>query len=393
MVHKYRELFNQEFTDEKYALMKEMIYEKTGQYTGFRLCETPVFLPYSFREKILYAAESILYQINKIPTEIFDKAVPAHRIVPHDTEKPHFLCIDFGICRGADGKPIPQLIELQAFPSLYAFEELHRDVVFEVFPFLSELSQRIPYDQLIEIMKEVIVGDEDPKHVILMDIFPEQQKTKIDFKITEDLLGIKTVCLSKIKKYNRKIYYENDGELIQIKRIYNRVVLDELDRIEDFHPEFNIREEVDVDWVAHPNWYYKISKYILPLLEHTYIPESYYANEFPADENIEDYVLKSLYTLSGVGINLNPTKEDLDNLKDPSQYILQKKVEYANVFKDPNGDFAKGEIRMLFIWKPGDEFPTFLNNMVTLTKSDRMNEDFNIANKIWTGNSFALFVK
>lgn len=135
MVPKYRDLFNQEFSNEKYELMKELIHQKTGEYTGFRLCETPVFLPYSFREKLLYAAESILEQINKIPKEVFDKAVPADCFVPNDTDKPHFLCIDFGICRGADGKPMPQLIELQAFPSLYAFEELHRDVVFEIFPF------------------------------------------------------------------------------------------------------------------------------------------------------------------------------------------------------------------------------------------------------------------
>jgi len=394
MVPKYRDQFNQEFTNEKYELMKEMIHEKTGQYTGFRLCETPVFLPYSFREKLLYAAESILEQINKIPKEVFDKAIPANCFVPHDTDKPHFLCIDFGICRGADGKPMPQLIELQAFPSLYAFEELHRDVVFEVFPFLSELSQRIPYDQLIEIMKEVIVGDENPENVILLEVYPERQKTKIDFKITEDLLHIKTVCLSKVKKRGREIFYENDnGELVRIKRIYNRVILDELYKIEGFQSEFNIREDVDVEWVTHPNWFYKISKYVLPLLEHTYIPESYYANEFPSDENIEEYVLKPLYSFAGGGINLHPTKETLVQIDDPSQYILQKKVEYAEVFRDLNGDYAKGEIRMLFIWKPGDEFPTYLNNLVRMTKSDMANVDFNKADQMWTGSSFALFVK
>ena len=394
MILKYRDLFNQEFTNEKYALMKEMIHEKTGQYTGFRLSETPVFLPYSFREKLLYAAESILEQINKIPKETFNKAVPADCFVPNDTDKPHFLCIDFGICRGADGKPLPQLIELQAFPSLYAFEELHRDVVFEVFPFLSELSQRMPYDKLIEIMKEVIVADENPENVILLEVYPEHQKTKIDFKITEDLLHIKTVCLSKIKKRGREIFYENDnGDLVKIKRIYNRVIFDELDRIPDLKTEFDFREEMDVTWVTHPNWFFKISKFLLPKLQHDFVPKSYFLNDFPKNEKVENFVLKPLFSFAGSGVNLHPSWELINGIQDQENFIMQRKVQYAPIFEDPNGDFSKAEIRLLYVWPENEEQPTLMEYLVRMTKAEMVNVDFNKKDAIWIGGTTAFFTE
>src|SRR5690606_23681983 len=110
------------------------------------------------------------------------------------------------------------------------------------------------------------------------------------------LLGIETVCLTKVKREGQKLFYEKDGRTIQIKRIYNRVIFDELDRIPDLKLEFDFREEADVEWVTHPNWFFKISKFILPKLNHPYIPKSYFLHEFPSDEKLEDFVLKPLFS-------------------------------------------------------------------------------------------------
>ncbi len=51
----------------------------------------------------------------KCQTKTLRKAIPANCNVPNDTQKPHFVAIDFGICQDENGNVIPQLIELQAF--------------------------------------------------------------------------------------------------------------------------------------------------------------------------------------------------------------------------------------------------------------------------------------
>ncbi|MGE8552606.1 MAG: hypothetical protein ACN6OB_01570 [Chryseobacterium jejuense] len=391
MIPKYRKQFNQEFSDEKYTQLKEILKQKGGVEPGFRISESPIFLTKEFEGKLLDASESIINQIKALPAETLQKAIPDNCRVPNDTDQPHFFTIDFGVCKNDNGEIEPQLIELQAFPSLYAFQKTYEETFCEVYPFLSDIQNTMPHEDFKQYLKDLIVGDENPENVILLEIFPEKQKTAIDFALTEQLLGIKTVCLTKVKKEGKKLYYENNGKLIEINRIYNRVIFDELDRIPDLKTEFDFREEVDVKWITHPNWFFKISKFLLPLLKHQFVPKSYFLHEFPENENLESFVLKPLFSFAGSGVNLNPTKEITDAIEDKENYILQRKVTYEPLFEDINGEFSKAEIRLLYIWRENDEHPILLENLGRMTKVAMVNVDFNKKDAIWIGSSNAFF--
>lgn len=391
MIPKYRKQYNQEFSDEKYSQLKSILAEKGGTKPTFRVSESPIFLTKEFEAKLIDASESIISQIKAMPAELLQKAIPENCRVPNDTHQPHFFTIDFGVCKSENGAIEPQLIELQAFPSLYAFQKVYEETYCEVYPFLSEIRNPMPHETFKNYLKELIVGDENPENVILLEIFPERQKTAIDFALTEKLIGIKTVCLTKVKKEGRKLYYENNGKLTEIKRIYNRVIFDELDNIPDLTTEFDFREEVDVKWITHPNWFFKISKFLLPLLKHEFVPKSYFLHEFPETENLDDFVLKPLFSFAGSGVNLNPTKEITEAIQDKENYILQRKVYYEPIFEDINGDFSKAEIRLLYIWRENDERPILLENLGRMTKAAMVNVDFNKKDAIWIGSSNAFF--
>lgn len=391
MIPKYRKQFNETFSDEKYKELKEILKQKGGIEPGFRISESPIFLTKEFENKLIDASESIISQIKTLPAETLQKAIPENCRVPNDTDQPHFFTIDFGVCKNKNGDIEPQLIEFQAFPSLYAFQKTYEDTFCEVYPFLSNIRNTMPHEDFKQYLKDLIVGDENPENVILLEIFPEKQKTAIDFALTEQLLGIKTVCLTKVKKKGKKLYYENNGQLVEIKRIYNRVIFDELDRIPDLETAFDFREEVDVKWITHPNWFFKISKFLLPLLKHQFVPKSYFLHEFPEDENLENFVLKPLFSFAGSGVNLNPTKEITDAIEDKENYILQRKVTYEPVFEDINGEFSKAEIRLLYIWRENDERPILLENLGRMTKAAMVNVDFNKKDAIWIGSSNAFF--
>ncbi|WP_312342822.1 hypothetical protein [Chryseobacterium binzhouense] len=393
MISKYRKQFNQEFSQEKYEKVKNLIKEKSGIEAGFRLSESPLFLTKEFEAKLLDASESIINQIKNLPEGILEKAIPENCKVPNDTRQPHFFTIDFGICRSENGKIEPQLIELQAFPSLYAFQKIFEDTLCEVYPFLSEIKNRMTSEELKQHLTELIIGDENPENVILLEIFPEKQKTLIDFVLTEKLLGIKTVCLTKVKKERKKLFYENEGKKTEIKRIYNRVIFDELDKIPDLKIEFDFREEADVKWITHPNWFFKISKFLLPMLNHQFVPKSYFLHEFPETENLENFVLKPLFSFAGSGVNLNPTTEITDTIEDKENYILQRKVNYEPIFEDINGEFSKAEIRLLYIWRENEDRPVLLENLGRMTKAAMVNVDFNKKNAIWIGSSNAFFAE
>ncbi|WP_292010736.1 hypothetical protein [Chryseobacterium sp.] len=391
MIPQYRELFNREFTPEKYNRIKENLSQESYKDLRFRISESPIFLTKEFESQLTDVSKEIFNFIKKIPKEILQKAVPEKYNIPNDTSHPHFFSIDFGICKNAAGQIEPRLIELQAFPSLFSFLRILKDNFCEVYPFLNEIKDSRTLQEFINNLKVLIIGDEHPENVILLEIYPEKQKTAVDFILTEKLLGIKTVCLTQIEKDGKQLYYNNNGKRTKINRIYNRIILEELDRIPGLHTQFNMRDEVDIQWITHPNWFFKVSKYILPLLKHEFIPKSYFLSEFPEDESIERFILKPLFSFAGNGVRLTPTKQFIDSIQDKENYILQEKVVYAPVFKDIHNEFSTAEIRLLYIWKEEDKNPILLENLVRMTKSDMINSNFNPQDDIWTGSSLAFF--
>lgn len=393
MISKYREQFNAEFSPEKYQNILDRLKQKGGIYPQFRVSESPIFLTEDFIDKLHGACDSIITQIKNMSPEELDLAIPDDCRVPNDTAQPHFFTIDFGICKNDAGEIVPQLIELQSFPTLYCFQKELQNAFVEEYPFLKPLKTPKSDEQYYQELKDLIVGDENPENVILMEIYPDEQKTNIDFYLTKKRLGIEIVCLTKIKKDGRKLYYEKDGRNIEIKRIYNRVIFDEINKIPDLKTEFDFREEVDVKWITHPNWFFKISKFTLPKLNHEFVPKSYFLNDFPEGEDLKSFVLKPLFSFAGSGVNLNPTAEDINQIEDRSNYILQRKVEYAPLFKDINGEFSKAEIRLLYIWNEDEDRPKLMEHLIRMTKAAMVNVDFNKKDAIWIGGSTAFVGK
>jgi hypothetical protein len=314
--------------------------------------------------------------------------------VPAEDEHPQFLQMDFGICLDENGDLHPQLIELQGFPSLYFFQILLSESYkkhFEIPEGMTTHPLGETTEEYLEILKRMILGNEAPENVILLEVEPEKQNTAVDFFVTEHYLGIKVLCITKLKKEGRKLFYLNgDGQKIDVKRIYNRVIFDELDKRQDLQREFYFKDEVDVEWVGHPAWFFRISKYILPLFNSAYVPETFYLEdlkEYPKD--LENYVLKPLYSFAGAGIQLDVTIEKLDKIQDRENYILQKKVEYAPVIETPS-EPAKCEIRMMMVWQKGEAEGKVVNNLVRLTKGRMVGVKFN-KNKDWVGASVGYF--
>jgi hypothetical protein len=300
--------------------------------------------------------------------------------------------IDFAICC-ENGQFVPRLIELQAFPSLFGFQLLLLGCMRKAFPAIprnwTSSFGGIKDEQYIALLRRTIIADSNPENVILLEIEPEKQKTRIDFAATETLLGIRPVCVTKIKKRGRELFYARDGTTIRIERIYNRVIFDELLRRKDVDLSFRFQDELDVNWVGHPNWYFRISKHSLPFLKTEHTTPAFFADQFPAEEKIDNYVLKPLYSFAGVGVEMDPTREKLAGLTSPHEWILQKKVDYAAFVPTVDGPKSKAEIRMMFIWPDAVPNPILVNNLVRMSQGKMMGVDFN-RDKTWVGSNIAL---
>lgn len=394
MIPAHRQLYNAAFSPARYQEMLADIEQQLPGQLDFRVAETPVFIPAQLRDKLTAAGESIIDVIGQDNfQQLTEAAIPPHQRVPGNEGRPDFLTFDFAVCRNANGELEPQLIELQGFPSLYAFQgwlpgvfRQHFPISDSVTPFLSSPD----YQSYQELMRGFLLADQPAEHVILLELFPERQKTRIDFALTEKLWGITSVCLTKIQKKGRQLFYQKDGQSILIKRIYNRVIFDELARYPELKTEFNFTDDVEVTWVGHPNWFFRVSKYTLPLLQGPFVPPSYYLHElatYPAD--LENYVLKPLFSFAGAGVRLHITPADLDALPDKSNYLLQRKVAYEPVVQSPDG-LVKCEIRLLYIWPAGAARPQLVAGLSRLSRGEMIGVDFN-KDKDWVGGTTPLF--
>src|SRR4030095_10731399 len=364
----------------------------------FRVAETPIFIDQAFKKKLLDACEKIVDIIVEPHFKEFTKnAVPDHLKVPNENDHSHFIAFDFGVCLSEDEGFEPQLIEMQGFPTIFAYQVLFQAVSKKHFPipdYLDCFLHGYTKETYLQLLKEIVVGKHNPENVILLEIFPRQQKTRIDFYATEDYLGIQMVCLTDLIKEGKKLFYLNNGKKTEVKRIYNRLIFDDLQQqsAEVQEKRKILFEQLDVEWVPHPNWFYRISKYTLPLIHHPYVPETYFLNDIkqpPAD--LENYVLKPLFSFAGQGVIIDLAAADLQNIKDPENWILQRKVKYAEVIKTPE-EPAKVEIRIFYFWKDGDKRPVAANNLARLSKGKMIGVRYN-KDKEWVGGSFCWFEK
>ncbi len=392
MIPEKRQNFNQNFSEKNYLEIVEH-FMQFKYPLDFRLSESPIFLTRELEVRLHDACSYIIQYLKNTSLSELEKSIPEKLYVPRTPDHPHFLAIDFGICQNEKGEILPQLIEGQAFPSLFYFQKEYEKENERIYGFTPNVHQ--PTDKAYaEIMKRVILNGHPKEEVVLLEIAPEKQKTAIDFALTEEGLGIESICLTQVEKRGRQLYYKNsNGITYPIKRIYNRIIWDELLEHKELESSFSLTDDVEVEWATHPNWFFMFSKNVLPRLKHECIPTSYFLKDVPEDIDLSQYVLKPLYSFAGKGVDLNPNAETLADLEHPENYILQKKVSYAPLFEDVNGEFSKAEIRMLYTWADGEENPRLMTNLVRMTKADMVNVSFNKKDAIWIGSSIAYFEK
>ena len=397
MIKQTRTDYNKAFTLEKYSAFKEDIAAAYNHTPPFRLGESPIFVSNFLRDRLIQACEEISETIYHPKFKEWSVGALAGEDlnVPGEDEHTLFLQMDFGICLDENGQLTPQLIEAQGFPSLYFFQDLLAKKYKEHFNVPTDYSSYfdgLNAESYLERLRAAIIGDTDPKNVVLLEIEPEKQATCIDFLCAQDKLGLKVLCISQLKKRGKDLYYlDNEGQEVSVYKIFNRVIFDELLQRNDLKREFYFKDEVNVEWMGHPNWFYRISKYILPLLKSEYVPESFYLDQldsYPTD--LENYVLKPLFSFAGAGVKLNITSETLDAIEDKENFIIQRKVKYEPILEAVDGEKVKCEIRMLMLWEKGAAKAKIINNLARLTKGEMVGVKYN-KDKDWVGASVAFF--
>lgn len=396
MIPVIREEYNRQFKEESY---RAYVAELSNVYPGhldFRVAETPVFIPKCFTQKMLDTCSAVIDVLSQPGYhEKSARAIPPAFKVPNEDKQPQFIAFDFGICENEAGELEPQLIEMQGFPTLFAWHLLMPEIMrhhFEWPDHFTNFLNGFSKESYLQLLRKIIIADEQPEHVILLEIFPHQQKTRVDFYATENLLGIKTVCLTEIIQEGKNLFYMHAGKKIPVRRIYNRVIFDELAQQPATVQEKGrlFREDVNVTWVPHPGWFYRYSKFSLPFIRHPFVPETRFLNEVQnLPQDLENYVIKPLFSFAGQGVIIDVRKEDIDAIRDPENWIIQRKVQYASVIQTPD-EPAKAEIRLFYFWDEASQQYVATNNLARLSKGKMIGVRYN-KDKSWVGGSFCLF--
>jgi hypothetical protein len=388
MIAELRGEFNRRWRPELYRDFLQGLEQTSSTKIDFRCCETPVFLPSTLLDTMVRYGKELYEQLagNAEYLKASEAAIPQEFRAPGASAYPLFLQADFGLVRQPGGALEPKLVEIQGFPSLYGFQpamarEYERAYELESFgtsltSYLGGLN-RVSYESLLG---RAILNGHDPNEVVLLEIDPYQQKTLCDFLITQRLLRLRIADIRELKISGRKLYLNGT----EIKRIYNRVIVDELAR-KEVRSEFQFADEVDVEWAGHPNWFFRISKYSLPWLKHESVPETWFLSDLKTlPEDLSAFVLKPLYSFAGLGVKIGPSSDEIGAVPAArrSEYILQRKMDFVATIDTPSG-LTKAEIRVMYIWD-GEMIPVMA--LVRTGRGKMMGVDFN-KNLDWVGAS------
>jgi hypothetical protein len=392
MISSLRKQFNSRFTPEKYQRFLRSMDERAGTPIKFRLCETPCFFPKTLLEEMGRDGETLIRQLvdNAEYLKLSEISIPTEYRVPGETAHPMFIQVDFGLVRNERGELKPKLVELQAFPSLYAYQAAMAQAYMDVYGLdgVSYLLSGLDWNSYQDLLRRAIVGKHDADSVILMEVHPEEQKTLPDFLLTEKMLGIRAVCITSLKKDGNRLYYERDGRRIPVRRIYNRAIVDELQR-KGVRLAFDFRDELDVEWAGHPNWYFRISKYSIPYLKHESVPRTWFLDKLDrVPDDLENYALKPLYSFAGLGVVIAPKESDIRAIPADRRhdYILQERLHFEPAIETPHGG-TKAEVRMMYVWL--DKLMPVLT-IVRMGRGLQMGVDHN-RNMEWVGASAGLY--
>lgn len=355
MIPALRERFNAAWTPARYARLQAIVAARAGVPLGFTVSETPCFFPAALLDEMAATGAALVagFLADRRARAEADALIPSRYLGPGQEAAPTCVQVDFGIVHTADGRYEPRLVELQAFPSLYGFQHALGQAHLEAYDLPAGLT---PYlDGLdaasyVALLRDVLVGRHDPADVVLMEIAPEQQKTRPDFAITASLWGIDTVDPQELYVRERRLWRRVDGQERPVRRVYNRIIPDELERTG--HPmPFDYRDDLDVEWVGHPAWYFRLSKSAIPWLTHPAVPRTWRLDQvdgLPAER--ADLVLKPLFSFAGGGIVFAPSDDALAAIPRAERhlYLLQERVAFAPVIDTPHGP-TQAEVRIMYV--------------------------------------------
>jgi hypothetical protein len=396
VVPELRQWFNSRWSDDQYGKFIEQLDALCGAHVGFRVSETPCFIPGPLVAEMCRYGELLVHRLvnDAEYRRQSDRSVPEEFKVANEDPQPVFLQVDFGLVRESDGRLAPKLVELQAFPSLYGYQATLARHYCEFFGLPREPVAFIggwSEEAFWHLLHDVIVDDCDPESVVLLEIDPEQQKTLPDFLITQKRLGIAVVNIRDLVEQGRELFYRDGRSLRPIRRIYNRCIVDELVR-KGVKLPFDLRGDHEVKWVGHPNWYFRISKFSIPFLDHPCVPRARFLDEIDRlPEDRENWILKPLYSFAGVGIKFAPTDEDIAAIPRPEwhNYLLQERVQFEPVIETPHG-LTQMEVRIMYVWPEGGKLTPLLP-LVRMGRGKMMGVDHN-KNLSWVGGSAGLVV-
>jgi hypothetical protein len=392
-----RQAFNRDYRPERYQALLEDCARQTRAPLEFRISETPCFFPRSLMQTIVDTGVELTHQLlgNTAFLKASEEAVPERFRVPHCPAHPHFMTADFGLVREDDGSLAPRLVELQAFPSIFGFQAVLSECYARIFNLSGNLDRFLGGHDATsywDLLRRVTVGNHTPENVVLLEIEPETQKTLPDFHVHEDRLGIRTVDIAKLKREGRRLFYRNGNRDVPIERIYNRAIVDELERKGVTLP-FDYRDDLDVEWAGHPNWYFRISKFAIPWLHHAAVPPAVFLNDWYdgkgrdlLPEDREQWVFKPLYSFAGKGVQFGPTDAELASIPDDQRhnFLLQQRVRFEPVIDAPHG-LTQAEVRIMYVWPDGETLEPLIS-LIRMGRGKMMGVDHN-RNQEWVGAS------
>jgi hypothetical protein len=420
LIPEFRSDFNASFTQSAYNQLLSLLAERCAGPVQFRVAETPIFLNERLLDEIADLGAGMAHHLISDTNYLAGarRAIPAGYDVAGQTPHPHFLTADFALVRTSSGELAPRLVEIQAFPSVFAYQVELCSAYREVFALPSSLKSilgGLDEGSYWELLRRTIVGKHDPENVVLTEVDPLHQKTFADFELTRRRLGIAVVDICSIEPEGSKLYYRNAaGRRIPIHRIYNRAIADELIS-RGIKLPFDLSQPWDVESAGHPNWYFLISKYSIPLLSRSglfpEVPPACFVDEFlagPGQELLasqgvdlppdrtshaacENLLLKPLFSFAGKGIEFSPTLARLEALSPDERktYILQQRMHFEPTIETPFG-ITQAEIRILYMWPDAGSLTPALS-LVRLGRGKMMGVDHN-KNQEWVGGSAAFYV-
>ena len=399
MLAELRQAFNRHYRPQQYQSLLANCEREARAPLQFRIAETPCFFPRSLMQQIADTGATLTHQLLDNPAylQASEEAVPERFRVPGCPIHPHFMTADFGLVREADGSLAPRLVELQAFPSIFGFQSVLNA------GYLRNFELPASFDTYLgglddtsywALLQRAIVGDHAPENVVLLETEPEAQKTLPDFHVHEDRLGIRAVDIAKLHRKGRRLFYNDGARLLPIERIYNRAIVDELEQKRIALP-FDYRDELDVEWAGHPNWYFRMSKFSIPWLHHPSVPAAVFLSDWDTGagrdllpEDREQWVFKPLYSFAGKGVQFAPTDAELASIPTEQRhnFLLQQRVRFEPVIDTPHG-MTQAEVRIMYVWPDGEVLQPVIS-LIRMGRGKMMGVDHN-RNQEWVGASAA----